>query len=104
MGVTITTGLIIAALSGAAGVIGALTTVVKPIRGLISDIRAVKSGLKSVHRYNMLETYYLSVEQGEIKQYRRENFESEYRAYKALDGNSFIDDIHNEIRKLKVVL
>ncbi|MBP5719335.1 MAG: hypothetical protein J6X53_10260 [Abditibacteriota bacterium] len=103
MGITITTGLIVAVLSGAAGVIGAFTTVVKPIRGLIDDIRAIKSGLKSVHRFNMLEMYYQHVEARKIKQYERENFDAEYKAYKALGGNSFIDSLYEEVKKWEVV-
>ena len=103
MSVTITTGLIIALISGAAGVIGAVTTVIKPIRGLVEDIRAVKSGLKCVHRYNMLETYYKWHESDTIKQYERENFDAEYKAYKALGGNSFIDTIYEEVKKWEVI-
>lgn len=103
MGSAITIGVIVAVLTSAATVIATLTTIIKPIRELISDIRAVKSGLKSVHRYNMLNTYYKWHEQDSIKQYERENFDAEYKAYKALGGNSFIDTIYEEVKRWEVI-
>ncbi len=103
MSVTVIVGLSVALLSGAAGVVGAITTIVKPVRGLFDDIRAIKSGLKSVHRFNMLEMYYQHTDSKKIKQYERENFDAEYKAYKALGGNSFIDTLYDEVIKWEVI-
>lgn len=48
-------------------------------------------------RSDMLQTYYRHKGSKHIRQYERENFDKLYDAYKALGGNSFIDDIHKEV-------
>jgi hypothetical protein len=51
----------------------------------------------------MLRTYYRNREQRTIRQYEYENFLLEYRAYKALKGNSFIDKIREEVGRWTVI-
>lgn len=41
----------------------------------------------------MLATYYKNKDTDQIRQYEKENFIFAYKAYKALGGNSIIDDI-----------
>lgn len=93
--------------SGIAGSLSAIIAVcvllIKPLREKVFGIRAIASGIKCVLRYNMLDTYYKWHEKDTIRQYERENFDAEYRAYKALGGNSFIDTIFDEVRKLEVI-
>ena len=54
-------------------------------------------------RSNMLHTYYKNREHSAIRQYEYENFLLEYRAYKALRGNSFIDRIYQEVKTWDIV-
>lgn len=93
--------------SGFAGSLSAITAaavlLIKPLRERIFGIRSIVSGIKCVLRYNMLDTYYKWREKDSIRQYERENFDAEYRAYKALGGNSFIDTIYEEIKRWDVV-
>ena len=56
--------------------------------------------LKCQLRHDMLHTYYRHREGRTIRQYELENFLYLYRRYKALGGNSFIDRIKSEIKKL----
>ena len=46
----------------------------------------------------MLRMYYRHCDAGTIRQYEYENFMYEYKAYKALGGNSFIDRIYAEVK------
>ncbi len=55
-------------------------------------------------RTAMLNTYYACKDAKKIHQYEIENFHKNYNAYKALKGNSFIDDIYEEVRHWEVVM
>ena len=48
-------------------------------------------------RSNMLHTYYTNKDAEKIRQYELQNFELNYKAYKALRGNSFIEDIRKKV-------
>lgn len=61
------------------------------------------NGMRCLLRSEMLRTYYHNKEREKIRQYEKENFIYLYKAYKALKGNSFIDDIYNEIRTWEVL-
>ena len=50
-----------------------------------------------------IHTYYRNKERSAIRQYEYENFLLEYRAYKALRGNSFIDRIYQEVKTWDIV-
>ena len=54
-------------------------------------------------RADMLATYYKHREEKTIRQYEYENFLYEYKAYKALRGNSFIDRIQKEVTGWEIV-
>lgn len=55
-------------------------------------------------RTAMLSTYYACKDAKKIHQYEIENFHKNYNAYKALKGNSFIDDIYKEVRHWEVIM
>ena len=63
----------------------------------------LREGQKCLLRSNMLHTYYKNREHSAIRQYEYENFLLEYRAYKALRGNSFIDRIYQEVKTWDIV-
>lgn len=54
-------------------------------------------------RTAMLRTYYSCKDSKQIRQYEAENFHKNYHAYKALGGNSFIDDIYKDVREWEVI-
>ena len=80
--------------------IGILITALTPCIVLII---CLVNGMKCLLRQAMLNTYYHHKDSEQIRQYEKENFVHLYKAYKALKGNSFIDDIYNEIRTWEVV-
>ena len=80
--------------------LGALIGVIIPV---IVTIRKISNGTKCQLRSEMLRIYYHHRETKTIRQYEKENFVMLYEAYKALKGNSFIDDICKEVRTWEVV-
>ena len=76
---------------------------VKPIRSRVLGIESKNEGVKCLLRTDMLRTYYHHRETKEIRQFEYENFILEYKAYKAMGGNSFIDHIKHEVEEWEVV-
>lgn len=54
-------------------------------------------------RDTMLRIYYENKDEQKIRQYDAEHFDKCYHAYKALKGNSFIDEIYNKAHKWEVI-
>ena len=84
------------------GVAAALALLIKPLRLRLFGISDIRDGHKCLLRSDMLRMYYRHRESRTIRQYEFENFEYEYKAYKALGGNSFIDKIHAEVKTWKI--
>ena len=66
-------------------------------------LRAIRDGQKCMLRADMLAAYYKHREEKTIRQYEYENFLYEYKAYKALRGNSFIERIACEVAEWEIV-
>lgn len=80
--------------------IGILVATITPC---IVVIICLINGMRCLLRSEMLRTYYHNKDREKIRQYEKENFVFLYKAYKALKGNSFIDDIYKEVRTWEVV-
>jgi hypothetical protein len=91
---------IIIALSTLIGEVAALIGTLTPI--IISN-RKISNGTKCQLRSDMLRIYYANLEMKTIRQYEYENFVMLYEAYKALKGNSFIDEIYEKIKTWEIV-
>ena len=89
--------------SGTLTTITLLCILVKPLRERIFNIGKTKEGERCLLRSEMLRIYYHNLHKQEIRQYEFENFIKCYDAYKALGGNSFIDEINLDVRKWTVV-
>lgn len=89
--------------SGAVAFCTLLTIVIKPIREKVFNLNRSKEGERCLLRSEMLRIYYQYLETKKIRQYEFENFIKLYQAYKALGGNSFIDEIYNEVTTWTVV-
>lgn len=76
---------------------------VKPIREKIFNTRRTLEGERCLLRSEMLKIYYRNLEKKTIKQYDFENYIKLYEAYKSLGGNSFIDEINEEVREWEVI-
>lgn len=71
--------------------------------GIVVFFRKIADGIKCLLRSKMLEIYYRNKDAKTIRQYEKENFVLLYIAYKVLKGNSFIDDINEEVKTWEVV-
>lgn len=94
---------VVALVSGISSIIALLVLLVKPIREKLLGTKQVREGLRCMLRSDMLRVYYKHREDDRIRQHEKEAFILEYSAYKALGGNSFIDDVCAEVRKWEVV-
>jgi hypothetical protein len=72
---------------------GIVTTISLAITGIVWFIRIVE-GQRCQLRQAMLDIYYKHKDEKKIRQYEAEHFDKCYHAYKALKGNSFIDEIY----------
>lgn len=83
--------------------LGEMIALVGAITPVWLSMRKIKDGTKCQLRSEMLRIYYRNMESKTIRQYEYENFVFLYEAYKALNGNSFIDKIWSEVREWEVV-
>lgn len=61
------------------------------------EYKKIREAQKCHLRADMLKTYYHNKDRKKIRQYEKQNFVYSYEAYKALKGNSFIDDVHDDV-------
>lgn len=82
------------------GEIGVLLGVVAP---MFVAIKKISNGTKCQLRSEMLRIYYRNHDAKKLREYEYRNFVDLYEAYKALKGNSFIDEIYDKIREWDIV-
>ena len=90
----------IAGIIAACGTVGGSLVYFGKVAKRLSDtLNDVQEGVKCMLRAAMLNTYYKGNGTNTITQYEFQNFELQYAAYKRLGGNSFVDKIHEDIKK-----
>lgn len=82
------------------GEIGVLLGAAIPV---ILSIKKIANGTRCQLRSEMLRIYYRNHDAKTIRQYEYQNFVELYDAYKALHGNSFIDEIYEKIKEWEIV-
>ena len=85
-----------------AGAITAIAAAAVIIWRIVRWSRNITEGIRCLLRSDMLHTYYKHVDTGTIRQYEAEEFKKSYAGYKALDGNSFIDDVAEKVKDWKI--
>ncbi len=90
-------------LSELATFISKMTIVLAVLIPVVIAVVAIIRGIKCLLRSEMLRIYYHNEEKETIRQYEMQNFVLLYKAYKALRGNSFIDEIYEKIQTWKIV-
>ena len=83
--------------------IGEITVLLGVIVPVIVSVRKISNGTRCQLRSEMLRIYYKNRQSRTIHQYEYENFVMLYEAYKALNGNSFIDRIYEEIKEWEII-
>lgn len=80
--------------------IGVLAGVIIPA---VIWVRKLAKGSRCQLRSEMLRIYYHNKDTKTIRQYEYQNFTMLYEAYKALKGNSFIDEIYEKVMSWEVI-
>lgn len=86
-----------------AGIITEVAAAIVIIWAVITWLRKLSDSEKCQLRSIMLRTYYNHKDTKKVRQYEYENFMISYSAYKALNGNSFIDKIYKEVQTWEVI-
>jgi hypothetical protein len=84
------------------GYVGAIGGVIAIIWKCFKEQAKIREGQKCQLRTDMLRTYHKNKESRKLRQYEAENFVMMYQAYKAMGGNSFIDEIYEHVTKWEV--
>ena len=80
-----------------AGWIGGIAAAAAVVWKMIVWANGIVEGVRCLLRSQMLNTYYNNKDAERMRQYEMENFQKNYAAYKALHGNSFIDQIAQQV-------
>ena len=86
-----------------AEIISGLTVIIGVLSAFFIWIKRLVEGQKCQLRSDMLSIYYKHKNKKTIRQYEYENFMLMFKAYKALKGNSFIDEIYNVVTHWEIV-
>ena len=84
-------------------IISELITLIGVAIPAITWVSRIVEGQRCQLRADMLNIYYKCKDTKQIRQYEAEHFEKCYRAYKALKGNSFIDEIYRRSHQWEVI-
>lgn len=69
----------------------------------LREIKKQREGQKCLLRAEMLKIYYHNKDRKKIRQYEIQNFVLMYKAYKAMRGNSFIDEVHDAVTSWEII-
>lgn len=84
------------------GYITAIAGVIGIAWKCFNEQKKIREGQKCQLRADMLRTYHRNKDTRTLRQYEAENFVMMYQAYKAMGGNSFIDEIYDHVTKWDV--
>lgn len=84
-------------------IISGLTVIAGALSAFFIWIKRLVEGQKCQLRSDMLKLYYKHKNKKTIRQYEYENFMLMFKAYKALKGNSFIDEIYNVVTHWEII-
>lgn len=76
---------------------------IKPVREWLMGTAALREGQRCLLRSEIVRIYYRHHDDRQLREYEFKNMTKCYDAYKALDGNSFIDRIEEEMREWDII-
>lgn len=76
---------------------------IRPIREWLMGTKALREGQRCLLRSEIVRLYYRHHDDRRLREYEFKNLTQCYHAYKALDGNSFIDRIYEEMKEWDIV-
>ena len=66
-------------------------------------IASLREGQRCLLRTEIVRIYYRHHDDRKLREYEYKNMEECYKAYKALQGNSFVDRIHAEMQEWDII-
>ena len=63
---------------------------------------SLKNGLKTLLQSNISNTYFLYEPLKKIPDYLYKNVKNEFKAYKQLDGNDYVDDLMDKMKQWEI--
>ena len=76
---------------------------IKPVREWIMGTEALREGQRCLLRSEIVRIYYRNNDTKQLREYEYRNLSQCYKAYKALNGNSFIDHIYAEMKEWEII-
>lgn len=76
---------------------------IKPVREWLMGTEALREGQRCLLRSEIVRIYYRHHEDKQLQEYEYRNLVQCYKAYKALEGNSFIDHIYAEMQEWEII-
>lgn len=76
---------------------------IRPLREWLMGTQALREGQRCLLRSEIVRTYYRHHDSKQLREYAFRNLVQCYKAYKALDGNSFIDRIYEEMQEWEII-
>lgn len=93
---------IVAVCNGITSIMALILLLIKPLREKLMGLESIREGQRCLMRSSILLIYDRHYKEDKISAYEKENALYLYEAYKALGGNSFVEDVMAEIRKWEV--
>lgn len=82
----------------------ALISLLTLIFGYIKNLNKIKDGMKAMLRSEIEHCYYENLPYKTLQEYERKNLDSLYAAYHdGLKGNTFAQDLYDEMRDWEIV-
>ena len=76
---------------------------IRPVREWLMGTKALREGQRCLLRSEIVRLYYRHHDDQKLREYEFKNMRQCHDAYKALDGNSFIDKICGEMKEWDIV-
>ena len=77
--------------------------IIKPVREWLMGTGALREGQRCLLRTEIVRIYYRHHDDRKLREFEYKNMEECYKAYKSLNGNSFIDRIHAEMQEWDII-
>jgi hypothetical protein len=76
---------------------------ITPVREWLMGTKEIREGQRCLLRAEIVRIYYRHLADRQLREYEFKNMQQCYEAYKAMNGNSFIDRIHAEMLEWDII-
>ena len=76
---------------------------IRPVREWIMGTASLREGQRCLLRSEIVRTYYRHHDDRRLREYEFKNMDQCYKAYRSLNGNSFVEKIHDEMKEWDII-